>query len=58
MEDVAYLLTDITAIAIRSDWRNVLRVAGREAMSQLRRPGDPQGAEFVKTQMNRVLTRR
>lgn len=57
-EDVAYLLTDITAIAIREDWRNVLRVAGRLAGDQLRKLGDPEGAAFVKAQMDRVLTTR
>lgn len=57
-EDIAYLLTDITAIALRSDWRNVLRVAGKQAISQLRRLGDPEGASFVKQQMDRVLLSR
>jgi tetratricopeptide (TPR) repeat protein len=57
-EDIAYLLTDITAIALRSDWRNVVRVAGRQAVSQLERLGDPDGAGFVKQQMDRVLLSR
>lgn len=54
-EDVAYLLTDITAIGLRSDWRNVVRVAGRHAVSQLERLGDPEGAGFVKAQVERLL---
>lgn len=54
-EDVAYLLTDITAIGLRRDWRNVVRVAGRHAVSQLERLGDPEGAGFVKQQVDRLL---
>lgn len=57
-EDIAYLLTDITAIAIREDWRNVLRVAGRLAVQQLRKLKDPDGARFVKEQMDKVLLTR
>lgn len=57
-EDIAYLLTDITAIAIREDWRNVLRVAGRLAIEQLEKLKDPDGAAFVKDQMDRVLLAR
>ncbi|MCA9568887.1 MAG: tetratricopeptide repeat protein, partial [Myxococcales bacterium] len=54
-EDIAYLLTDITAIGLRSDWRNVVRVAGRLAIAQLRRLGDPEGARFVKQQVDRLV---
>ncbi|MEZ4317992.1 MAG: tetratricopeptide repeat protein [Myxococcota bacterium] len=54
-EDIAYLLTDITAIAVRNDWRNVVRVAGKHAHTQLERLGDPAGAAFVKEQMDSVL---
>ncbi len=54
-EDIAYLLVDITAIAVRNDWRNVVRVAGKHAHTQLVRLGDPDGAAFVKDQMDSVL---
>jgi len=57
-EDIAYLLVDITAIAVRSDWRNVVRVAGKHAHHQLERLGDPEGATFVKSQMDQVLLAR
>jgi tetratricopeptide (TPR) repeat protein len=57
-EDIAYLLTDITAIAVRQDWRNVVRVAGKHAYDQLRRLGDPEGARFVKQQMDSTLLAR
>ncbi|MCB9675005.1 MAG: protein kinase [Alphaproteobacteria bacterium] len=57
-EDIAYLLTDITAIAVRNDWRNVVRVAGKHAHTQLERLGDPAGAAFVKEQMDSVLLAR
>ncbi len=54
-EDVAYLLTDITAIALRSDWRNVVRVGGRLAVGQLERLGDVEGARFVKEKVDRLV---